>query len=45
MGAGAGNDTIHARNGRRDTIDCGAGRDTVWADRIDRLAHCEIVRR
>jgi dipeptidyl aminopeptidase/acylaminoacyl peptidase len=43
--AGAGNDTIRARNGHRDTVDCGPGRDTVYADRSDRLRGCEIVRR
>jgi Tol biopolymer transport system component len=41
--AGKGNDAIHARNGRHDRIDCGSGRDTVWADRIDTLRGCEIV--
>jgi Tol biopolymer transport system component len=42
--ARAGNDYINARDGRRETIDCGAGRDTVIADRIDRLLNCEVVR-
>jgi len=41
--AGRGNDAIHARNGHRDTVDCGPGRDTVWADRSDTLRGCEIV--
>lgn len=41
--AGKGNDFIHARNGHRDTVDCGPGRDTVWADRGDTLHGCEIV--
>jgi hypothetical protein len=41
--AGAGNDTIFAADGRREVIDCGAGRDTVTADRIDVLLHCERV--
>jgi hypothetical protein len=41
--AGAGNDRIHANDGHTDRIDCGPGHDTVWADRSDRLAHCEIV--
>jgi hypothetical protein len=45
IAAGAGNDAVHARNGRRDTVDCGAGRDTVWADKTDKLAHCEVIRR
>jgi hypothetical protein len=41
--AGAGNDLIHTNDGHTDRIDCGPGRDTVWADRSDRLTHCEIV--
>ena len=45
ISAGAGNDRVHARNGRRDTVLCGPGRDTVWADRRDTLAGCEIVHR
>jgi hemolysin type calcium-binding protein len=44
--AGAGNDTIRARNGHRDLISCGPGRDVVRADRADRLNGCEnVVRR
>jgi hypothetical protein len=43
--AGAGNDRIHANDGHTDRVDCGLGRDTVWADRTDRLTHCEIVHR
>jgi hypothetical protein len=38
---GAGNDTINAADGRRESVDCGAGRDSVTADRIDRLVGCE----
>jgi Tol biopolymer transport system component len=41
--AGNGNDTVLARNGHRDTVDCGPGRDSVWADRSDTLRGCEIV--
>jgi hypothetical protein len=40
---GSGADSIYARDGERDTIDCGAGRDTVRADRIDKLTRCERV--
>lgn len=41
-----GNDTIDARDGQRDTVTCGVGRDTVYADRADSVASdCEIVRR
>ena len=39
---GAGNDTIRAKNGKRDAIDCGAGKkDKVVADKKDRIKHCE----
>jgi Tol biopolymer transport system component len=39
-------DVILARNGLRDTIVCGPGRDRVVADRHDRIrAGCESVRR
>lgn len=42
----AGDDVIQARDRERDTVICGAGRDTVLADRIDRVASdCEIVKR
>jgi hypothetical protein len=41
--AGAGNDRIHAADGHTDRIDCGPGRDTVWADRTDELTGCERV--
>ena len=42
----SGNDTIRARDGERDSIRCGDGRDRVSADRIDRVAHdCERVSR
>lgn len=40
-----GNDRFFARDGRRDTIKCGSGRDLVVADRIDRVSgNCERVR-
>jgi hypothetical protein len=39
---GAGNDTIEARDGRRDVIRCGAGHDKVKADKRDKLAGCEV---
>jgi hypothetical protein len=39
---GAGNDTINARNGKKDTVQCGKGRDTVKADRLDKLSGCEV---
>jgi hypothetical protein len=40
-----GNDTITARDRTRDTIDCGAGRDKVKADRSDTVKNCEYVTR
>jgi hypothetical protein len=43
--AGAGNDRIHANDGHTDRVNCGPGRDTVWADKTDRLTGCEIVYR
>jgi hypothetical protein len=44
--AGGERDTIPAKDGWRDTIDCGYGRDTVTADRFDEVApNCEQVRR
>jgi Ca2+-binding RTX toxin-like protein len=42
--AGAGSDVVHAQDRARDVVDCGAGRDTVYADRIDVVArNCERV--
>jgi dipeptidyl aminopeptidase/acylaminoacyl peptidase len=43
--AGAGNDQVHANDGHTDRVDCGPGRDVVWADRTDRLSGCEVVHR
>ena len=43
--AGRGNDVIYSRDGVRDTIDCGTGRDTVVADTVDRVTNCEKVTR
>jgi hypothetical protein len=46
ISGGAGADTVFARDGFTDTIRCGSGRDTVTADRRDRVARdCERVRR
>ena len=42
---GAGDDTIGARNGKVDTIDCGAGKDSATVDRRDRVKGCEKVKR
>jgi hypothetical protein len=43
--AGAGNDTVNVADGEVDTVDCGAGVDTVVADRTDVLRNCENVTR
>lgn len=43
--AGSGDDRVHANDGHTDRVDCGPGRDTVWADRSDRLTGCELVHR
>ena len=43
--AAGGNDRIFARDGRKDRISCGSGRDTVTADRNDVLTGCERVSR
>jgi dipeptidyl aminopeptidase/acylaminoacyl peptidase len=41
----AGDDQVHANDRHTDRVNCGPGRDTVWADRSDRLTACEIVHR
>lgn len=46
IAGGNGGDRIWARDGERDTIKCGKGRDRVLADELDRVHRdCEIVRR
>jgi hypothetical protein len=46
VAAGAGPDVIYARDGYRDVISCGRGRDLVIADRKDKVSgDCERVRR
>jgi hypothetical protein len=43
---GPGNDRLLMRDGARDTVTCGAGRDSVTADTIDAVrANCESVLR
>jgi hypothetical protein len=42
ISGGAGNDRINARDGSRDRVTCGTGRDSVLADRVDSVAaDCE----
>ena len=43
--AGGGNDRVHANDGHTDRVNCGPGRDTVWADRKDKLTGCEVIHR
>jgi Ca2+-binding RTX toxin-like protein len=38
-----GNDTINARDGEADNVDCGPGTDTAVVDAIDVVANCETV--
>ena len=46
VSGGKGNDTLDTRDGVRDTMLCGPGRDTVRADRRDRVGRdCERVSR
>jgi hypothetical protein len=42
---GGGADVISARNGAKDRIDCGPGRDTAIVDKVDVVKRCETVRR
>ena len=42
---GMGNDVLKSADRLRETVRCGPGRDTVVADRADRLIGCERVRR
>ncbi len=41
---GSGSDTIQAADGERDIVNCGAGRDRVFADGDDVLMGCELVK-
>ena len=43
VNAGAGNDIIYSRDGQRDVIDCGPGKDVAIVDAFDRTRHCETV--
>ncbi len=45
LDGGPGNDTIAARDGTRDRIACGSGRDVVTADSKDAVTGCETIRR
>jgi Thrombospondin type 3 repeat/RTX calcium-binding nonapeptide repeat (4 copies) len=41
---GGGKDRIVARNGVKEKVDCGSGRDTAVIDASDSVKHCEVVR-
>ncbi len=41
--APVGNDTILARDGEADSIDCGVGTDRAVVDAVDTLSNCETV--
>lgn len=46
ISGGGANDRIDVRDGERDTVSCGSGKDVVKADRRDRVARsCETVNR
>lgn len=45
MTAGPGDDTVNSRDGIKETVNCGAGRDTANIDRRDVAIGCENVRR
>lgn len=45
LAGGTGSDRILARDGRRDTVVCGPGRDRATVDALDRTTGCEVVRR
>jgi Ca2+-binding RTX toxin-like protein len=43
--AGPGRDVVEARNGKRELVRCGSGRDRARVDRRDRVRDCERVSR
>jgi Ca2+-binding RTX toxin-like protein len=43
--AGPGRDVVQARNGKRELVRCGSGRDRARVDRRDRVRACERVSR
>jgi Ca2+-binding RTX toxin-like protein len=44
LAGGSGRDFLLARDGRRDRVDCGAGRDRARTDAKDRVLACETSR-
>ena len=45
IASGPGDDLVDVRDGERDRVRCGPGRDTVKADRFNALIGCELVNR
>lgn len=45
IGSGKGNDLVRAIDGTRDRVNCGAGKDRVKVDGIDKLNGCERLLR
>ncbi len=45
LDGGSGNDHLEARNGERDDVRCGRGRDRAVVDRVDRVSGCESISR
>jgi hypothetical protein len=45
VSGGGGKDRITSADGTKETVNCGAGRDFVRADRADRVRGCERIRR
>lgn len=41
INGGAGRDVIVSRDGVSDQVDCGAGFDTVYRDKLDKVKNCE----
>ncbi|MFL5909667.1 MAG: lytic murein transglycosylase [Gaiellaceae bacterium] len=39
---GAGNDKVDAVDGKKDVLDCGAGRDRASTDKVDNRTSCEV---
>jgi Ca2+-binding RTX toxin-like protein len=43
ISGGLGNDTIKSKDGHRDLVRCGVGRDVASVDKLDRVSGCERV--
>jgi Ca2+-binding RTX toxin-like protein len=46
LSGGAGNDKLNAKDGKKETVDCGSGKkDSATVDRTDKVKGCEKVKR